>query len=95
MISKARSNIGFRMSDTSLGEELQKRRGSRSLSEISRATGVSVATLSRIEANKIETPSRETLHAIAHEYGMPVELLAQLVYCGNNHRNLHPAAVPA
>ena len=95
MISKARSTIGYRMSDTSLGEELQKRRGTRSLSEISRATGISVATLSRIEANKIATPSRETLHAIAHEYGMPVEILAQLVYCGAHRRSPNPVAVPA
>ena len=90
MISKAHAKLGFRMSDTSLGEELKKRRGARSLSEISRASGLSVATLSRIEAGKIETPSRETLAAIANEYGFPLEILAQLVYCGS------PAdAVPA
>lgn len=85
MKSKASGNIGFVMSDTSLGGELRRRRGDRSLSSMSQATGVSIATLSRIEAGKIETPSRETLTAISREYGMPLEVLAQLVYCG------HPA----
>ncbi len=81
------------MTDTSLGEELKKRRGDRSLSEISRATGVSVATLSRIEAGIIVTPSRDTLSAIAAEYGLPLEMLAQLVYCGRETPKLNPAVL--
>ena len=83
MKSKERSNLGFVISDTSLGAELRRARGNRSLNTISIASGVSIATLSRIEAGKIETPSRETLASISHGYGVPLEVLAQLVYCGH------------
>lgn len=82
MLRNSDARIGFVMSDTSLGKELKKRRGTRSLSEVSRDCGVSVATLSRIEAGHIETPSRETLTAISRGYDLPLEMLAQLVYCG-------------
>lgn len=97
MARNTRANVGFVISGTSLGAELRKRRGTRSLSEIARDCGVSVATLSRIEAGVIETPSRETLVAISNGYDLPLEMLAQLVYCGEptTHRDLHPAAVPA
>lgn len=71
------------VSVTNLGTELKSRRGSRSLSEISRESGVSVATLSRIEAGLIKMPSRETLTAVSIAYGMPLEALAQLVYTGS------------
>lgn len=83
MVRNTHVSLGFVMSDTSLGAELKKRRGKRSISEISRDCGVSVANLSRIEANIIETPSRDTLAAISRGYNMPLEMLAQLVYCGS------------
>lgn len=82
MARKGSGNLRFVMSDTTLGKELLKKRSTRSLSEISRECGVSVATLSRIEAGLIETPSRETLAAISRGYDIPLEMLAQLVYCG-------------
>ena len=74
--------MGYTMSETSLREQLTKARGTRSLSEIARNCGVSNATLSRIEAGLIEVPGRETLAAISAGYGLPLEWLAQLVYCG-------------
>lgn len=86
MVRKGSGNLGFVMSDTTLGAELHKARGTKSLSEIARDCGVSVATLSRIEAGAIETPSRETLAAISRGYDLPLEMLAQLVYCGAERR---------
>ena len=93
MKSKERGNVGFVISDTSLGAELRRARGDRSLNTISLACGVSIATLSRIEAGKIETPSRETLASISHAYGVPLEVLAQLVYCGHPADVLEPVTV--
>lgn len=92
MKSKERANVGFVISDTSLGAELRKARGDRSLNTIASATGVSIATLSRLESGKIETPSRETLAAISPAYRIPLEVLAQLVYCGHA-ADLVPVAV--
>lgn len=81
--------MGYTMSDTNLREQLTKARGSRSLSEIARSCGVSNATLSRIEAGLIDVPGRDTLAAISTGYGLPLEYLAQLVYCGA--ANVDPA----
>lgn len=74
--------IAFVMRETSLGQELRKRRGTRSLRDLAKETGLSHATLSRIEADLIELPSRDTLDAISRGYGLPLEMLAQLVYLG-------------
>jgi len=72
------------MSTTTLGTELRKaRRGmGLSLEKMAPRAGVTFPTLSRLESNKIATPSRETLAAVSRSYGLPLEYLAQLVYCG-------------
>lgn len=82
MRSNGSGNMGFVLNQTTLGTELRKARGHRSLREISQETGVSIATLSRIESDLIGLPSRETLAALSNSYGLPLEMMAQLVYCG-------------
>lgn len=84
MRRKDSDSIGFVLSETTLGEQLTIRRGDRSLSEISRQCGVSVATLSRIEAGHIELPGKDTMRMISLAYGLPLEMLAQLAYCGGH-----------
>jgi transcriptional regulator with XRE-family HTH domain len=65
---------------TRLGDELRRRRGTRSLSDVRRECGLAVSTLSRIEAGTIKTPGRETLAALARGYGLELGYLAWLVY---------------
>jgi transcriptional regulator with XRE-family HTH domain len=76
--------LGFDMSNTTLGIELRKaRRGmGMTLKDMADRTGVELSVLSRIESEKIPMPKRETLSAISGGYGLPLEYLAQLVYCG-------------
>lgn len=90
MKSNARASMGFAMSDTNLGAELKKLRGERSLRDVAAMTGINYATLSRIENNQIELPTRETLAALSRAYRTPLEQLAQLAYCGTSTRR-HPA----
>lgn len=84
MISKTHAMLGFDMSTTTLGTELRKARLGLSLTlkEMEERSGVELSVLSRIETDKIPMPSRETLTAISYSYGLPLEYLAQLVYCG-------------
>lgn len=86
MVSKNRAMLGFDMSDTTLGAELRKaRRGmDMSLEEMAPLVGVNLTTLWRLESDKIATPSRGTLSAVSRSYGLPLEYLAQLVYCGKS-----------
>ena len=78
--------LGFDMSNTTLGAELRKaRRGmDLSLEEMAPRVGVNLTTLWRLESDKIATPSRPTLAAVSRSYGLPLEYLAQLVYCGKS-----------
>ncbi len=78
------ATIWVRMSETSLAEEMKRRRGESSLRDMAKACGIGsiYSTLGRIERGEIETPSRETLEAISVGYGLPLEYLAQLVYLG-------------
>ena len=70
------------MSELTLGEEMKRLRGKRSLREMSTLCGVDFSTLARVEAGTITTPSRDTLAAISQGYGIALEYAAQLVYCG-------------
>jgi len=81
MRSNARASIGFDMSDTTLGTELRRLRGGRSLRDITKATGINYGTLSRIENDRIDLPTRETLAALSEVYQVPLSTLAQLAYC--------------
>lgn len=63
----------------SLGSYLQQLRGSTSIREVSRRTGISAGQISRIENGETLKPARETLRALAREYGghgVALELLA-------------------
>ena len=84
MNGKTRVTLGFDMSNTTLGVELRKaRRGmGLSLEGMVPRTELNLSTLSRLETDKIGTPSRDTLSAASRGYGLPLEYLAQLVYCG-------------
>jgi len=82
MERKNDGTLPFAMSETSLGRELKRRRGKRPLREVAEGSGISIATLSRIEADLIELPGKDTLAAISRGYGLPLEMLAQLVYLG-------------
>ena len=76
------ASIRFDMSQTSLGTELRRLRGERRLHQVADEAGITAATLSRIEADLIELPSRETLAALSRVYHVPLEHLGQLAYCG-------------
>lgn len=91
MVSNRRGSLSFDMSETTLGAELRKARGTRKLEDMSELTGVDVSLLSRIENNRTSMPKRETLTAISRGYGLPLEYLAQLVYCGKAADQLVPA----
>lgn len=84
MASKFHAMLGFDMSNTTLGAELRKaRRGmDMSMEDMAPIAGVNLTTLWRLESDKIATPSRSTLSAVSRSYGLPLEYLAQLVYCG-------------
>ncbi len=69
-------------SEKTLGEELKQVRAKRSLREMADLSGVAFSTLARVESGFITTPSRDTLEGISRGYGIPIETLAQLVYCG-------------
>lgn len=79
------SRITFDMADTSLGRELGKARAGRPLRKMVELCNneVDIATLSRLERDLIETPSRKTMAAISLGYGIPLQFLAQLAYCGS------------
>lgn len=79
------------MSETTLGAELRKARNGRTLKDMSTLTGVDLSLLSRIEGGKVSMPSRDTLAAISRGYGLPLEYLAQLVYCGRPAELATPA----
>ena len=93
MVSKIGGMLGFDMSNTTLGAELRKaRRGmDLSLEKMAPLVGVNLTTLWRLESDKIGTPSRETLAAVSRSYGLPLEYLAQLVYCGKAVADNAPA----
>lgn len=86
MVSKMRAILSFDMSETTLGVELRKARGDRTLKDMEALTGVDMSLLSRIETDKVPMPKRETLATISRGYGLPLEYLAQLVYCGKPAR---------
>jgi transcriptional regulator with XRE-family HTH domain len=52
------------------------------LKDMAARTGVELSVLSRLETDKIVMPARDTLTAASQGYGLPLEYLAQLVYCG-------------
>ena len=95
MVSKISGMLGFDMSNTTLGAELRKaRRGMNlSLEEMAPLVGVNLTTLWRLESDKIGTPSRPTLASVSRSYGLPLEYLAQLVYCGKPAVEDKPARV--
>ncbi len=72
----------YNMSDTTLGAELKRLRGDRTLRDMQEISGVDHSVLGRIEKGQIATPARDTLAAVCLGYGMPLEYAAQLVYCG-------------
>lgn len=83
------------MSEKTLGEELKRLRGKRSLREMAELTGVPSSTLWRVEQGAITTPSRETLEGISQGYGIALEYAAQLVYCGRPTVTVRRELVPA
>lgn len=85
MVANTAAKLAFVISETSLGAVLRERRGTRSLRDMSTESNVDIGTLSRIERDLIEVPSRDTLAGISRAYGLPLEMLAQLVYCGSPH----------
>lgn len=97
MMSINSATLGFDMSNTTLGIELRKARKGMGLSleDMAPQAGVNLSTLSRLEADKIGTPSRETLAAVSRSYGLPLEYLAQLVYCGKAEAPRRRDLVPA
>lgn len=70
------------MAETSLGKELLRLRGSRSLRTVASEIGISHSLLNLIEKDEVDLPRRDTMEALARYYGVPLEYLARLAYCG-------------
>lgn len=87
--------MAYNMSDTTLGTELKRLRGDRTLRDMAALCGVDFSTLGRIESGKIATPARDTLAAVCRGYNMPLEYAAQLVYCGAEVQPRRRHLVPA
>lgn len=64
----------------SLGEILRRARGSRSLREMARQTGLAVNTVRLLEADETALPSRDTLLLLAAAYGVAQDVLARAAY---------------
>lgn len=78
------ATIAYSMSETTLGQEMRKKRGERSLRKMAELSGIDFSILARIENGRIVMPSRDTLAAISRGYDMPMEHAALLVYCGKS-----------
>jgi hypothetical protein len=68
------------MRKVSLAELLRRQRGSRSLREMARLTGLSVTSIKAQEDGATQLPALETLHLLGRAYDIEVESLALAAY---------------
>jgi transcriptional regulator with XRE-family HTH domain len=88
-VGRTQRNLDKAMAETTLGKELRRLRAGRSLRDVAADVGISHSLLGQIENDGVDLPRRETMDALAHYYGVPLEYLARLAYCGG--RPLLPA----
>ncbi|WP_440102486.1 helix-turn-helix domain-containing protein [Streptosporangium sp. H16] len=61
-----------------LGAILRQARGTRSMTEVATAAGLSAETLRKIETGRIPTPAFFTVAALAHTLNVSLDVLAQV-----------------
>ncbi|MEU4410974.1 helix-turn-helix transcriptional regulator [Streptosporangium sp. NPDC023963] len=61
-----------------LGAILRQARGTRSMTEVAAAAGLSAETLRKIETGRIPTPAFFTVAALAHALNVSLDVLAQV-----------------
>ncbi|WP_440066652.1 helix-turn-helix domain-containing protein [Streptosporangium sp. OZ121] len=61
-----------------LGAILRQARGTRSMTEVATAAGLSAETLRKIETGRIPTPAFFTVAALAHALNVSLDVLAQV-----------------
>lgn len=61
-----------------LGAILRQARGTRSMTEVAAAAGLSAETLRKIETGRIPTPAFFTIAALAGALGISLDVLAQI-----------------
>ena len=68
------------MKQISLAELLRRRRGTRSLREMARTTGLSVVSIKALEDGATVLPKPDTLPLLADAYGIDEDNLARAAY---------------
>jgi transcriptional regulator with XRE-family HTH domain len=81
-VGRTQRNLNEAMADTTLGKELRRLRAGRSLRDVAADVGISHSLLGQIENDGVDLPRRDTMDALASYYGVPLEYLARLAYCG-------------
>ena len=66
-----------------LGTILRQARGTRSMTEVAAAAGLSAETLRKIETGRIPTPAFFTVAALAHALNVSLDVLAEV--CAEEH----------
>lgn len=61
-----------------LGTILRQARGTRSMTEVAAAAGLSAETLRKIETGRIPTPAFFTVAALAHALNVSLDVLAEV-----------------
>ncbi|MER5648767.1 helix-turn-helix transcriptional regulator [Streptosporangium sp. NPDC002524] len=61
-----------------LGAILRQARGTRSMTEVAAAAGLSAETLRKIETGRIPTPAFFTVAALAHALNVSLDVLAEV-----------------
>ncbi|WP_436762219.1 helix-turn-helix domain-containing protein [Streptosporangium sp. V21-05] len=61
-----------------LGAILRQARGTRSMTEVAAAAGLSAETLRKIETGRIPTPAFFTVAALAHALSISLDVLAEV-----------------
>ena len=79
---RGQARLDEAMAETTLGKELKRMRGTRSLRAVASEVGISHSLLAQIENEDIDLPRRDTMESLARFYGVQVEYLARLAYCG-------------
>ena len=79
---RTQRNLDEVMAETTLGKELRRLRGERSLRDVASEVGISHSLLGQIENDGVDLPRRDTMDALANFYGVRLDYLARLAYCG-------------
>ncbi len=91
-----RVNLAAAMEEVNLPTILRLARGDRSFSDMARACSLPPMTIYRIETGSVELPNRKTMTSLSRGYGIPMDFLARVAYCGGKPLDLEsPNDTPA